>query len=403
MISINNKPWDKLSFADVKKLLAGADDETFFFEFKKDDVKPEKIIEEISAFANTYGGYVLLGIDDDKSISGCQKWTEERIHTTIHDCITPTPTFDVKRMKSKDKTILIIKVEEGSIPPYITNKGKIYERLSSGSYVVKTSDKLSQMYHKHEEQLKRVEKKLSITKLIDGHNTPENVFGCVDIGFSVTTSEITQFQENFHNIDFTGVAAFIKETLSSFSISKVGRSYLISFGDSKVEKAGVPAPAKAEMHNFMEIMLDGSVKCRVLLIADKGTSNVNINVTACFLALYKKIYAMIMGDRFADIFISALKYEELTVLNQFTPYYDLYEEDDEEEIYKDYLSRHIEKYGNNLIIESNRIPKNGFAMLDRQRFDEAGVEFNTDNLLRELFVAEHYNLGYIDSPVPDEE
>ena len=54
MISINNKPWDKLSITDVKKLLAGADDETFFFEFKKDDVKPEKIIEEISAFANTY-------------------------------------------------------------------------------------------------------------------------------------------------------------------------------------------------------------------------------------------------------------------------------------------------------------------------------------------------------------
>ena len=48
MISINNKPWDKVGITDIKKILSGADGETFFFEFKKDDVKPEKIIEEIN-------------------------------------------------------------------------------------------------------------------------------------------------------------------------------------------------------------------------------------------------------------------------------------------------------------------------------------------------------------------
>ena len=36
----------------------------------------------------------------------------------------------------------IIKIDEGTEPPYITNKGKIYERLSSGSFQIKDSNKV---------------------------------------------------------------------------------------------------------------------------------------------------------------------------------------------------------------------------------------------------------------------
>ena len=47
MLNINNKPWNKLRFSDVQKLLDSADDETFFFEFKADGERPEKLIKEI--------------------------------------------------------------------------------------------------------------------------------------------------------------------------------------------------------------------------------------------------------------------------------------------------------------------------------------------------------------------
>lgn len=118
MININNKRWEKLRFSDVRKLLSGTDDETFFFEFKSDDEMPQKLVKEISAFANTYGGYVFLGINNDKSIGGCTKWTEQRIHTTIHDSISPTPLFDVKKFRPNGKTVYVIKIEEGNMPPY---------------------------------------------------------------------------------------------------------------------------------------------------------------------------------------------------------------------------------------------------------------------------------------------
>ena len=94
-------------------------------------------------FANTYGGYIFLGITDKKDITGCVKWTEERIHNVIYNNITPTPDFDVQQFHIDGNTVFIIKIEEGSMPPYITSDGKIFERVSSSSMPIKDSAKLS--------------------------------------------------------------------------------------------------------------------------------------------------------------------------------------------------------------------------------------------------------------------
>ena len=110
MININNKDWDELKSLDIRKFLERNGEENFFFEFKSDNEKPSELMKEICAFANTYGGYILLGIDDDKSISGCKKWTEQRIHATIHDSITPPPIFSVRSFNLSRKKIYIIKI-----------------------------------------------------------------------------------------------------------------------------------------------------------------------------------------------------------------------------------------------------------------------------------------------------
>lgn len=108
MININNKDWNHLCADDVCSFLLGGGEENFFFEFKADQEKNSKLIKEISAFANTYSGYLFLGVNDDKTIGGCLEWTEQRIHATIHDSISPTPIFDVKKFEIDGKTIYII-------------------------------------------------------------------------------------------------------------------------------------------------------------------------------------------------------------------------------------------------------------------------------------------------------
>ena len=46
-------------------------------EFKRKFSSPQKIAKEMMAFANTKGGYILFGIDDDKEIVGVESEKSE--------------------------------------------------------------------------------------------------------------------------------------------------------------------------------------------------------------------------------------------------------------------------------------------------------------------------------------
>lgn len=67
MLGINGKQWNDIQWTDVEEFLNEIE-ESFFFEFKKDEVSGAKLIKEIAALANTYGGYVFLGVSDDKKL-----------------------------------------------------------------------------------------------------------------------------------------------------------------------------------------------------------------------------------------------------------------------------------------------------------------------------------------------
>ena len=56
-------PLDELS-----RLLRSGEDSTL--EFKRDDVRNHDLAKELAAFLNLEGGAVLLGVEDDGSVSG---------------------------------------------------------------------------------------------------------------------------------------------------------------------------------------------------------------------------------------------------------------------------------------------------------------------------------------------
>lgn len=69
---------------DVRQLkkLAGKG-ESLKLEFKKKAAHPEKIVKEVVAFANTDGGWLLLGVDDNGTLSGL-KFPEEEQDALSH-------------------------------------------------------------------------------------------------------------------------------------------------------------------------------------------------------------------------------------------------------------------------------------------------------------------------------
>ena len=64
--------------------------------------------------------------------------------------------------------------------------------------------------------------------------------------------------------------------------------------------------------------------------------------------------------------------------------------------FNNFLPSHQRKYGNNLIVEGNRFPKNDYFPIDRRYFSNYKEKYNTEQLVFELFRSVYYNLGFID-------
>ena len=91
-------------------------------EFKRDDrnLRPEHLAREIVAFANMNGGMILLGVEDDGTVSGVtrrnlQAWL---LDTVIGRFVDPQTVPDYDEFVLDGKPIAIVTVPAGSAKPY---------------------------------------------------------------------------------------------------------------------------------------------------------------------------------------------------------------------------------------------------------------------------------------------
>lgn len=116
-----------------------AEGEGLRLEFKKKATHPEKIVREIIALANTEGGYLLIGVDDDGTVSG-QRFIDEEIFVmdrAITELIHPPLKFqkEVIHLNPK-KGIAVYKIEKSTSPPHFlleNNRKKAYVRVEDRS------------------------------------------------------------------------------------------------------------------------------------------------------------------------------------------------------------------------------------------------------------------------------
>lgn len=106
-------------------------------EFKRDDIRPEQLAKEIVAMANLRGGMVLLGVEDDGSISGIQREPLERwvMDTVFGHYIHPMllPFYEVVNIED-DKRVAVVSVAMGVSKPYVVRhngREDIYVRVGT--------------------------------------------------------------------------------------------------------------------------------------------------------------------------------------------------------------------------------------------------------------------------------
>jgi ATP-dependent DNA helicase RecG len=108
-------------------------------QFKRDGIRPEQLAKEIVALANHRGGMILLGVEDDGTISGIQRddletWIFDTVFARyVHPMILPF--YETVQIDS-DKKVAIISFPEGTSKPYVlrnNDREEIYIRAGSTS------------------------------------------------------------------------------------------------------------------------------------------------------------------------------------------------------------------------------------------------------------------------------
>lgn len=144
----------------VKRLIYGGENDQV--EFKRKINHPEKVVREVVAFANSNGGHLFVGVDDDKTIVGV-KYVEDEDYTlqkAIKELCRPTIDFQVIRYDLNEKRALLhYKISPGDKKPYYAFEKKHHRY---GKAFVRVEDR-------------SVQASPEIRKILKFNNNPQDV------------------------------------------------------------------------------------------------------------------------------------------------------------------------------------------------------------------------------------
>ena len=121
---------------DVNKLFKSPEGKTL--EFKRDTSALKQIMRTIVAFANTAGGTIVIGLEDNGDVVGVNDplLTEEQLANSIADSIAPLIRPEIEILSTGGKSILCIQVSHWPGPFYIKSETEdrgVYIRLGSST------------------------------------------------------------------------------------------------------------------------------------------------------------------------------------------------------------------------------------------------------------------------------
>ena len=117
---------------DIKK---GESETVEFKSWIKASGKKERInlaVDELVAFANTRGGTVYFGVEDDGKVTGCVNYNAQDMIEAIYDKTRPALFPEIEVIKHPDGDVLAIHVNHDGTT-YATTSGKCLKRLGKNS------------------------------------------------------------------------------------------------------------------------------------------------------------------------------------------------------------------------------------------------------------------------------
>ncbi len=137
---------------DLKKLISKAESE--IIEFKKSPGEYKEIIETISAFSNTKGGKIIIGVSNSGKLLGIDigKDTIEHLTNKISQNTDPKVHPRITTKKINNKHIIIIEVKESS-DHLVLAFGRPFKRVGKSTVRMSKDEYESLILEKHKEKL----------------------------------------------------------------------------------------------------------------------------------------------------------------------------------------------------------------------------------------------------------
>ncbi|MBE0572813.1 MAG: putative DNA binding domain-containing protein [Ignavibacteriaceae bacterium] len=112
-------------------------------EFKRHFTTPEKIAREMIAFANTKGGYMIFGVDDDREVVGVdsEKSESEMIKDAAENYCEPPLVYSIDFVELYGKEVVVASIPESDNKPHRLQDYEKELDINKALVIVRVNDK----------------------------------------------------------------------------------------------------------------------------------------------------------------------------------------------------------------------------------------------------------------------
>ncbi|EIJ35575.1 RNA-binding domain-containing protein [Thiothrix nivea] len=132
----------------VQTILAQGEDSRH--QFKRNISNVDAFAAELAALANAGGGYILIGVDDNSSISGLSREDISRLNQLLSNAssqhVRPPIHPTTQNMTLEQGIIMVITVPEGLNKPYVDNQGRIWVKAGADKRHVTAREEIQRMF-----------------------------------------------------------------------------------------------------------------------------------------------------------------------------------------------------------------------------------------------------------------
>lgn len=135
---------------ELIELISRGEDSRTQFKRSQDVTNAKSLAGEIVAFANSKGGKILIGVDDDGVIIGLSSDDIRRINqliaNTATNCIRPPINPETENISVGERLVMVVSIPEGISKPYADSDGVFWVKSTSDKRRVTAREEIQRIF-----------------------------------------------------------------------------------------------------------------------------------------------------------------------------------------------------------------------------------------------------------------